>query len=1040
VALSSDGKLVLTGSFDQTAILWEAASGKKIHTFQGHTDQIIGVALSGDGKLALTGSKDKTAILWDAASGKKLHTFLGHTSVVWGVALSADGKHVLTGSFDKTAILWAVNAAPSIFPPRTVWSLDFAGNGIVNLPDLALKVDEPLTAEAWVTPRVQTSDKNHVFRVGWIHKYINRETRKWQITLQQSPSPKHKDPYRVFWSDQQFSPGKRTHVAAVWSGKEITFYVNGQLQSGHDQVLIGKAFWTSFDLGDMFQGQIHQFRVSKAQRYQGQTVSISEHFENEGKTLILYRFDEGQGDKLTDLSGNGHHGKIVGAKWVKADGMPGPWHSLFNGKDLTGWNIWNPNKDGKADYVSEDGLPAVRITPTFGLETPSYGDYHLRFEVKADEKSKGPSISALHAGGNILVFPLWPLMRRNNPNLSLFGDGSSFQKAVLRDGRIVAVGESLKGLGLASPTVVFSNLAVEPASPWVRLEIIRLGDSFVYVVNGKVAGAVTNVRDIRKGKEEFFRPAPIAFGTASGPLFLRKVEIRDISVPPPELFASVPFPPLDPAWLKAVAAMKAEQQVEAVKAELMKRNPGFDGKVTPLIDKNGVVTRLTFNTDNVADISPVRALPGLRALTCMGGPSATGKLADLSPLAGMELTELHCQLNKKVRDLSPLKGMKLTQVNLWWAQISDLTALTGMPLTYVNCANSPVSDLAPLKDMKLKSMVCFATGVKDLSPLKGMPLELLEAHFTGVTDLSPLKEMPLKTLRFNIDLKRDGEILRSIKTLKTINLKDAKEVLNGASTSALPPLDPVWLKAVAAMKAEQQVEAVKAELMKRNPGFDGKVTPAISKDGVVTELSFLTDNVTDISPVRAFVGLQTLICGGTPYQRKGQLADLSPLKGMKLTRLSCYDTKISDLSPLKDMKLTYLNFGSTAVSDLSSLKDMKLTELACDWAKVSDLSPLKGMKLTYLECRGTQVTDLSPLKGMPLKEIKLDYKADRDGPILRSIPTLEKINDKDAKEFLKAASAKALPPLDPAWIKLVAATRAELARRPTRTREASCDD
>jgi formylglycine-generating enzyme required for sulfatase activity len=46
--------------------------------------------------------------------------------------------------------------------------------------------------------------------------------------------------------------------------------------------------------------------------------------ESDDKTLILYRFDEGQGDKLTDVSGNGHHGTIVGAKWVKAEGPPIP--------------------------------------------------------------------------------------------------------------------------------------------------------------------------------------------------------------------------------------------------------------------------------------------------------------------------------------------------------------------------------------------------------------------------------------------------------------------------------------------------------------------------------------------------------------------------------------------------------------------------------------------------------------------------------------------------------------------------------------------
>ena len=37
VALSADGKLVVTGSYDSTAILWDAATGKKLQTFSRHT-------------------------------------------------------------------------------------------------------------------------------------------------------------------------------------------------------------------------------------------------------------------------------------------------------------------------------------------------------------------------------------------------------------------------------------------------------------------------------------------------------------------------------------------------------------------------------------------------------------------------------------------------------------------------------------------------------------------------------------------------------------------------------------------------------------------------------------------------------------------------------------------------------------------------------------------------------------------------------------------------------------------------------------------
>ena len=38
--------------------------------------------------------------------------------------------------------------------------------------------------------------------------------------------------------------------------------------------------------------------------------------------LVLRKGDEGEGNVLVDSSGNGHHGKNVGAKWVKADGTP----------------------------------------------------------------------------------------------------------------------------------------------------------------------------------------------------------------------------------------------------------------------------------------------------------------------------------------------------------------------------------------------------------------------------------------------------------------------------------------------------------------------------------------------------------------------------------------------------------------------------------------------------------------------------------------------------------------------------------------------
>jgi formylglycine-generating enzyme required for sulfatase activity len=294
--------------------------------------------------------------------------------------------------------------------------------------------------------------------------------------------------------------------------------------------------------------------------------------------------------------------------------------------------------------------------------------------------------------------------------------------------------------------------------------------------------------------------------------------------------------PFADADVQRVAALPAAEQVEEVRKELIRRNPGFDGKLERKIE-DGVVTELKIATDQVTDIAPIRVFNALRVLDCAGIPGKkTGLLADLTPLKGINVANLaHLILhNTDVTDAGLAtfqEARNLRELNLWRTKVTDaglahfneckdLRTLNladiavgdlglanfkdcnRLEVLYLN--NSKVIDigLANFKDCKeltllhlgdtqitdaglihlqdckaLTQLFLHNTNVTDagLTNFKGMRLTTLWIYNTGITDLTPLQGMSLEDIRLTPKNISGGlDILRDMKGLKTIGI-DGKQ-------------------------------------------------------------------------------------------------------------------------------------------------------------------------------------------------------------------------------------------------------------------------
>jgi len=241
------------------------------------------------------------------------------------------------------------------------------------------------------------------------------------------------------------------------------------------------------------------------------------------------------------------------------------WQSLFNGKDLSGWDTWvGPTEEGGDpvglnkdplnlfSVVDLDGEKVIRISGEVNASLATkeeFENYHLTMEFKWGDKlfSKWNSGLLYHSYGEFGEgIGVWMSSHELQLWTGHIGDSYRMGKSYCEvptvqdnEGKYIYSkdGETTPSIpGSDTKIIAKSNDYEKPKGEWNKIELYCFGRTSVHVVNGNVNMINYNSgKYLGEGNIEPLTRGKIQFQSEGGELFIRTVKLKPINEIPAEL-------------------------------------------------------------------------------------------------------------------------------------------------------------------------------------------------------------------------------------------------------------------------------------------------------------------------------------------------------------------------------------------------------------------------------------------------------------------------------------------------------------------------